>query len=76
MKDVIKKYCRIPIKKYTFTNGFKHKFILPYIKGIKTVKPLNLVEFTKQGMIDTLNKEYGYIPYGQKHFEDFLVDNL
>ena len=42
IKDVVKKYCRIPIKKYTYTNGFKHKFINPFILGVKTVKPLNL----------------------------------
>jgi len=68
MKDVIHKYCDIPIKKYTFTNGFKHKFIIPYIKGVKTIKPLNLVPFTKAEMIKTLEDEYGYVPYGQKHF--------
>lgn len=76
MKDVIKKYCRIPIKNYTFTNGFKHKFWIPYVLGVKTLKPLNLVEFTKKQMVDTLVKEYGYKPYGQKHFEDLLTKFL
>lgn len=76
MKDVIKKYCDIPIKKYTFTNGFKHKFTIPYIKGVKTLKPLNLVPVTRNQMIDTLSEEYGYEPYGQKHFEDLLTKFL
>ena len=76
MKDVIKKYCRIPIKNYTFTSGFKHKFWIPYVLGVKTLKPLNLVEFTRKDMVDTLVKEYGYEPYGQKHFEDLLTKFL
>lgn len=76
MKDVIKKYCSIPIKRYTFTSGFKHKFWIPYVLGVKTLKPLNLVEFTKKEMVDTLVKEYGYEPYGQKHFEDLLTKFL
>lgn len=76
MKDVIKKYSSIPIKKYTFTSGFKHKFWIPYVLGVKTLKPLNLVEFTKKEMVDTLVKEYGYEPYGQKHFEDLLTKFL
>ncbi len=76
MKDVIRKFCRIPIKNYTFTNGFKHKFWLPYVRGVKTVKPLNLVPFTKAEMVETLVKEYGYEPYGQKHFEDLLTKFL
>ena len=76
MKDVIRKHCSIPIRHYTFTNGFKHKFWIPYVLGVKTVKPLNLVHFTKQRMIDTLVEEYGYEPYGQKHFEDLLTKFL
>lgn len=76
MKDVIKKYCSIPIKNYTFTNGFKHKFWIPYVLGVKTIKPLNLVSITKDEMIQTLSEEYGYVPYGQKHFEDLLTKFL
>lgn len=76
MKDVIRKFCAIPIKNYTFTNGFKHKFWIPYVLGVKTVKPLNLVPFTKKEMEETLVREYGYEPYGQKHFEDLLTKFL
>lgn len=76
IKDVVKKYCRIPIKEYTYTSGLQHKFINPYIRGIKTVKPLNLVEFTKVSMLKTLEEEYGYVPYGQKHFEDLITKFL
>ena len=76
MKDVIRKYCDIPIKNYRFTNGFKHKFWIPYVLGVKTVKPLNLIPITKKQMIDTLVAEYGYEPYGQKHFEDLITKFL
>lgn len=76
MKDVIRKYCNKPIKKYTFTNGFKHKFFIPYVLGVKTIKPLNLVPVTKEKMLNTLIDEYGYVPYGQKHFEDLLTKFL
>lgn len=76
MKDVIKKYCRIPIKNYTFTTGFRHKFINPFLRHIKTIKPLNLVPITRQQMIETLGNEYGYEPYGQKHFEDLITKFL
>lgn len=76
MKDVVKKYCTIPIKKYTFTSGFRHKFWIPYILKTKTVKPLNYVYFTHKEMIETLKKEYDYVPYSQKHFEDLLTKFL
>lgn len=76
MKDVVRKKCTIPIKKYTYTNGVKHKFWVPYVKGIKTIKPLNLIPFTKEEMIKTLVDGYGYEPYGQKHFEDLITKFL
>ena len=44
--------------------------------GVKTVKPLNLVPFTREEMEKTLVEEYGYEPYGQKHFEDLLTKFL
>jgi len=76
IRDVVKKCCKIPIKNYTYTSGLKHKFVIPYLKGAKTVKPLNIVEFTKIPMVKTLADEYGYVPYGQKHFEDLITKFL
>lgn len=76
VKDVLKTNgCPIP-KHYVWTSGFKHKFWLPYVKGVKTVQPLNLIPLTRQQMIDTLHNEYGYMPYGQKHFEDEITKFL
>lgn len=76
LKDVIKKHCNIPIVNYEFTTGFKHKFWIPVVKGVKTIKPLNLVEFTRQDMLETMKSEYGYTSYGQKHFEDLITKFL
>lgn len=76
IKDVLKKQGGYKTKNYTYTSGFKHKFWLPYIKGVKTVTLLNYVPFTKKEMIDTLVSEYGYEPYKQKHFEDLLTKFL
>lgn len=76
MKDVVKKYCNIPIKNYTYTSGFRHKVYIPFVLGVKTVTPLNLVPVTRQQMVDVLSSEYGYVPYGQKHFEDLLTKFL
>lgn len=76
IKDVMKKHGGFKTKKYVYTTGFKHKFWLPYVKGVKTLQLLNYVPFTKQEMIDTLVNEYGYEPYKQKHFEDLLTKFL
>ena len=76
VKDVLKKHGDVKVKDYVWTSGIRHKFITPYIYGVKTLQPLNLVEFTKKSMVDTLVKEYDYEPYGQKHFEDLLTKFL
>ena len=73
MRDVLRKHSNFTTKHYTYTSGFRHKFWLPYVKGVKTLTLLNYVPITKQGMIATLEEEYGYEAYSQKHFEDLLT---
>ena len=76
IKDVLKKHGEVKTSVYKYTTGFRHKFWLPYVKGVKTLYLLNYVPFTKQEMIDTLVNEYNYEPYKQKHFEDELTKFL
>lgn len=76
IKDVLRKHGGYKTRNYTYTTGFRHKFWLPYVKGVKTLQLLNYVPFTKKEMIDTLVNEYGYKPYKQKHFEDLLTKFL
>jgi N-acetyl sugar amidotransferase len=73
IRDVLKKHSNFKTKHYTYTSGFKHKFWLPYVKGVKTLTLLNYVPITKQGMVAALEREYGYEAYSQKHFEDLLT---
>lgn len=73
IKDVLRKNGGYKTKNYVYTSGFKHKFWLPYVKGVKTLTLLNYVPFTKNEMIDILQREYGYEAYKQKHFEDLLT---
>lgn len=76
IKDVLKKHGGYRTKNYTYTTGFKHKFWLPYVKGVKTLNLLNYIPITRQSMVDTLANEYGYEMYKQKHFEDLLTKFL
>lgn len=76
IKDVLKIHGNVRTRNYSYTTGFRHKFWLPYVKGIKTITPLNYVPITKKDMVQTLSEEYGYEPYGQKHFEDLLTKFL
>ena len=67
--DIHKKFGSIPLKSYPISGILNHKFYLRYVKGIKMVKPLNYVTYSKKIAQDTLSSEYGWRPYPQKHFE-------
>lgn len=76
IKDVLKKHGGIKTKHYIYTTGFRHKFWLPYVKNVKTLYLLNYVPYVKNDVIATLEHEYDYKTYGQKHFEDLLTKFL
>lgn len=73
LKDVLKKHSPAPLKNYQFANIYRRKLWLPYIKGVKVVKPLNLIPYDYEAIKKTLFDEYGYIAYPQKHFESLIT---
>ncbi len=76
LMDVLKKHSPAPLKKYQFTNVLRRKVVLPYIKRVHVVKPLEFVPYVKKDVIDTLVREYDYEPYPQKHFESMMTKFL
>lgn len=69
LKDIHKKFGKHPLKKYPLTKILWHKIYLPYVKGIKVVKPLNNVPYIRQEAMALLEEKFGWQPYPQKHFE-------
>ena len=76
VRDLLKQHCDILIKHYTFTTVLKRKLWYPYVLGIKTLRLLDYTSYVKADAEALLVKEYGYVPYGQKHFEDLLTKFL
>ncbi len=69
INDVLNKFGTIPMESYPFSGILNHKLYLKYIRGIKVVKPLNYLPYIKEEAMMFLQKEYGWQPYPQKHFE-------
>ena len=69
IKDIKKKFGTIKMDTYPFSSVLRHKFFLRYIKGVKVIKSLNYMPYIKSEALDLLEKEYGWKPYPQKHFE-------
>jgi len=69
INDIRRKFCTRPLNNYPFSSVFFHKFYLRYLRGVKVIRPLNYMPYTKEIAINTLRDEYGWRAYPQKHFE-------
>ena len=69
LKDIHRQFGTRPLVQFPLTSILRHKIYLPYVKGIKVVRPLNLIPYIKQDAIKLLVEKFGWQPYPQKHFE-------
>lgn len=69
LKDIHRRFGTRPLVNFPTTSIFRHKIWLPYVKGIRVVRPLNHVPYDKAGAIKLLIEKFGWQPYPQKHFE-------
>jgi len=69
INDIRKQFCTRPLKNYPFSSVLFHKVYLRYLRGVKLLRPLNYMPYTKELAISTLQEEYGWRAYPQKHFE-------
>ena len=69
LMDIQKQFGSIKLKDFPITNILWHKIYLPYIKGIKLIRPLDFMIYDKEKATQELEAEYGYQRYPQKHFE-------
>ena len=69
LKDIQRQFGTIPLKKFPITNILWHKIYLPYVRGVKLIRPLDLIHYNKEEATVELENEYGYQRYPQKHFE-------
>lgn len=69
INDIIHRFSTVKMQTYPFSSIFRHKIYLRYFKGVKVIKPLNYMPYVKAEALKLLEKEYGWKPYPQKHFE-------
>ena len=69
IKDIHKKFGTRKINNFPITNILWHKIYLPYIKGIKVIRPLDYMQYNKEDATQFLVDKFNYQRYEQKHFE-------
>lgn len=73
IKDIHKKFGKTKLKTLPMCSMFKYRLYYRYFKGMKVIKPLDLIPYTKADAIDTLQREFGWEPYANKHFESVFT---
>lgn len=69
LRDIHGRFGTRKLKTYPFSSILFHKVYLRYLRGVRVVKPLNYLPYTKEHAIKVLSETYGWRPYPQKHFE-------
>ena len=69
LKDIHNKFGEEELKSFPITSILNHKIFLPYFRGIRVRKPLDLMDYDKKEAMNLLKEKFGWIPYPQKHFE-------
>jgi N-acetyl sugar amidotransferase len=69
LRDIHSRFGKRPLKTFPINHILWHKVYLPYVCGIKAVRPLNHMPYVKDEAVKLLVDELGWEPYPQKHFE-------
>lgn len=69
INDIREKFGTSKMETYPFSSIYRHKIYLKYFKNVNVAKPLNYIPYVKEDALKLLEKEYGWKPYPQKHFE-------
>tara|TARA_B100000963_G_scaffold59456_1_gene47474 strand:- start:4219 stop:5334 length:1116 start_codon:yes stop_codon:yes gene_type:complete len=71
-RSIVRKYSKMKLKKVPVV-GLRGEIYYKFIKGIKTVYPLNFVEYNKDEAREFLKNELGWQNYGGKHHESRIT---
>lgn len=68
LRAIHKKYGTVPLRTYETIGFLDYYFVFPFLRGMRTLRPLNFMPYDKAMAIETL-QTIGWRPYGRKHGE-------
>jgi N-acetyl sugar amidotransferase len=71
-RHIVRKYSSVKNKKVPYV-GLYSEFYYKMVKGIKTLYPLNYVDYNKDEAREFLKKEFDWRDYGGKHHESKIT---
>lgn len=73
IKDIHRNFGSRPLKHFPTCSIFKYRLYYRYIKGMRVVKPLDLIKYKKNEVIAELEKRFKWESYGHKHYENIFT---
>jgi N-acetyl sugar amidotransferase len=69
VKSIHKQFGSIPLKSYPVYTNYKKIFYYPIVMGMKTIRPLEYIDYKKADAKKLLIEQLGWRDYGGKHYE-------
>lgn len=69
LKSIHGRFGSIPLKTYPTCTFLEYYVLYPYLRGMRVLRPLNFMPYTRSEALRTLEQELGYRYYGTKHGE-------
>ncbi|MFV0924866.1 N-acetyl sugar amidotransferase [Pseudomonas palmensis] len=73
LKAIHKRYGSKPLRDYKTISFFEYYFWYPFVKGMRTLRPLNYMGYDKKEAERFLQETIGYRSYARKHGESIFT---
>ena len=73
IKDIHRQFGQYPLKNFPLCGMFKYKLLYRYFYGVKVVKALDYIPYTKEMAINALKEKFDWQPYANKHYESLFT---
>lgn len=73
IRDIHKKFGKQPLRTFPLCGMFKYRIYYRYFKGMRVIRPLNMVPYHKEEAIELLEREFGWKAYENKHYENIFT---
>ncbi len=73
LKAIHRKYGTRPLRTYRTISFFDYYFWYPFVRKMRTIRPLNYMPYVKSQAIEELEAAVGWRSYGRKHGESHFT---
>ena len=73
LKAIQKRFGSVKLKTYPIIGRFKRHIWYPYVRGIRTERPLNLMPYVYKDAKAAITERVGWRDYGGKHYESVFT---